>query len=99
ITAVIFAFLCTQLHAQDKCVPVGWATQNGGTTGGGSSSPTVVTSYAALKTAVTTASVKVVHIQGTITFPSAGRISIQDQTGKSIIGLPGSKLVSVDLTA
>ncbi|HTF81140.1 MAG TPA: T9SS type A sorting domain-containing protein, partial [Cytophagales bacterium] len=39
---------------------------------------------------------KVVHIQGTIAIPSGGRITIQNQSGKSIIGLPGSKLTSSD---
>ncbi|MGG9971975.1 InlB B-repeat-containing protein [Ferruginibacter sp. SUN002] len=84
--------------SQDQCTPVGWVTQNGGVTGGGTATPTVVTTYAALKTAITTSSVKVVHISGTITIPAAGRISFQDQTGKTIYGLPGSKLVSTDLT-
>ena len=96
LTAVVLA--SSQLFAQDLCTPVGWATQNGGTTGGGNATPTVVTTYAALKTAVTSATVKVVHIQGTITFPTAGRINIQDIDGKTIFGLPGSKLISVDLT-
>ena len=100
ITSLLFLLLFSQSYAQqDKCTPVGWATQNGGTTGGGNAAATVVTTYAALKTAVASSTVKVVHIQGTITFPSNGRLTIQDQTGKSIIGLPGSKLVSVDLTA
>jgi pectate lyase len=82
--------------AQDQCKVVGWATQNGGVTGGGSATPKVVSTYADLKSALTTASVKVVHVQGTITFPNSGRITIQDQTGKTIIGLPGSKMVSID---
>lgn len=97
LTAVLLA--SSQLFAQDLCTPVGWATQNGGTTGGGNATPTVVTTYAALKTALTSATVKVVHIQGTITFPMAGRINIQDVSGKTIFGLPGSKIVSVDMTA
>ena len=87
------------VSAQDQCKPVGWATQNGGVTGGGSATPTVVTSYAALKTALTTKTVKVVHVSGTITFPLNGRITIQDTDGKTVIGLAGSKMVSVDLTS
>lgn len=93
------ALASSQLFAQDLCAPVGWATQNGGTTGGGNATPTVVTTYAALKTALTSTTIKVVHIQGTITFPTAGRINVQDVNGKTVIGLPGSKLVSVDMTA
>jgi uncharacterized repeat protein (TIGR02543 family) len=83
---------------QDQCTPVGWATQNGGTTGGGNAAVTVVTTYNALKAAITSTSVKVVHISGTIIIPQDGRISFQDQSGKTIFGLPGSKLVSTDLT-
>jgi len=85
--------------AQDACAPVGWATQSGGVTGGGTATPTVVTTYTALRTAITSSSVKVVHISGEITVPANGRISLQDQTGKTIFGLPGAKLISADLTA
>ena len=85
--------------AQAQCPVVGWASQNGSVTGGGTATPTVVTNYADLKAAITSSSVKVVHISGTITLPSAGRISFQDQSGKTIYGLPGSRLVSNDLTA
>lgn len=85
--------------ANSQCPVVGWASQNGGVTGGGTAAATVVTTYAELKSAITTASVKVVHVSGTITIPSGGRISFQDQSGKTIFGLPGSKLVSTDLTA
>ncbi|WP_018343839.1 Ig-like domain-containing protein [Cytophaga aurantiaca] len=87
------------LLAQDQCKVVGWATQNGGVTGGGTATPTVVTTYAALKTALTTTSVKVVHVSGTITFPTNGRITIQDTDGKTIIGLAGSRMISVDKTS
>ncbi|ABG58437.1 T9SS type A sorting domain-containing protein [Cytophaga hutchinsonii] len=96
---VLFSILSIVfVQAQDKCAPVGWATQNGGVTGGGSATPTVVTTYAALKTALTSTSVKVVHVSGTITFPTNGRITIQDTDGKTIIGLAGSRMISVDKT-
>jgi pectate lyase len=96
----LIVFLTAMIgFAQDQCMVVGWATQNGGVTGGGSATPTVVSTYAALKTALTTSSVKVVHISGTITFPTNGRITIQDTDGKTIIGLAGSRLISVDMTA
>ena len=85
--------------AYSQCPVVGWASQNGGVTGGGTAAATVVTTYTELKSAITTTSVKVVHVSGTITIPSGGRISFQDQSGKTIFGLPGSKLVSTDLTA
>jgi uncharacterized repeat protein (TIGR02543 family) len=86
------------LPVQSQCPVVGWASQNGGVTGGGSASATVVTTYDQLKTAITSATVKVVHVSGTITIPSAGRISFQDQSAKTVYGLPGSRLVSADLT-
>lgn len=84
--------------ANAQCTVVGWASQNGSVTGGGSATATVVTNYTDLKAAITSSSVKVVHISGTITIPSGGRISFQDQSAKTIAGLPGSKLVSTDLT-
>ena len=104
LTKRLLQFACLLLitihcSSQDQCAPVGWATQNTGVTGGGNAAPTVVTTYTALKNAITSSSVKVVHISGVITIPSAGKISFQDQTGKTIFGLPGARLVSADLTA
>ena len=69
------------------CTAPGWASQNGGTTGGGNATPTVVSNYAALKAAIENTSVKVIQVNGTITIPSGGRISFQDQTGKTIFDL------------
>jgi pectate lyase len=97
---MVVSIICfTNLFAQSQCTVVGWASQNGGVTGGGTATATVVTNYNDLKTAITSSSVKVVHVSGTITIPSGGRISFQDQSAKTIYGLPGSKLVSKDLTA
>jgi pectate lyase len=84
--------------AQDQCKVVGWATENGGVSGGGSASPTVASDYNELKAALTSGTTKVVHISGTITIPAGGRITIQDQIAKSIIGLAGSKIVSSDMS-
>lgn len=96
---VLIAICCfSGLFANAQCSLVGWATQNGGVTGGGSATPTIVSTYDALKTAITASNVKVVHISGTITIPAGGRISFQDQSAKTIYGLPGSRLVSNDLT-
>ena len=93
-------FLTTIIgYAQDECKAVGWATQNGGVTGGDTATPTVLTTYAALKTALTIASVKVVQVSGVITFPANGRITIQDTDGKTVIGLAGSRMISIDLTS
>ena len=82
--------------ATAACGAQGWASQNGGTTGGGTAAATVVTTYAQLKAAIENTSVKVVQVNGTITIPSGGRISFQDQTGKTLFGAAGAKLVSAD---
>lgn len=102
--ACFLQILCLMLlkgavYAQDLCEPVGWATQNGEVTGGGNAAPVVVSSYNDLESALGDENVKVVHVSGVINFPSGGRITIQDQSDKSIIGLPGSKLLSEDQTS
>ncbi|OXA83296.1 pectate lyase family protein [Flavobacterium hercynium] len=80
-----------------NCAQVpGWASQNGGTTGGGSSAETTVTTYAQLKSAIESSSVKVIKVTGTITVTT--RLSLQDQTGKTIYGTKGAKLVSTNQT-
>ena len=84
-----------------NCAQVpGWASQNGGTTGGGTAAETVVTNYAQLKSAIEDQAVKVIKVSGTITIPATatGRISFQDQSGKTIYGASGAKLVSTDQT-
>ncbi len=79
-----------------SCVAPGWASQNGGTTGGGTAAETTVTNYAQLKAAIENTAVKVVKVTGTITITT--RLSLQDQTGKTIYGTSGAKLVSTDQT-
>ncbi|WP_208025579.1 T9SS type A sorting domain-containing protein [Niastella caeni] len=96
--AISTAMCLTGLSANSQCAVVGWASENGGVTGGGTATPVIVTNYTDLKAAITSTSVKVVHVSGTITIPSGGRISFQDQSDKTIFGLPGAKLVSTDLT-
>nr|WP_315223402.1 pectate lyase-like adhesive domain-containing protein [uncultured Flavobacterium sp.] len=80
-----------------NCAQVpGWASQNGGTLGGGTSAETTVTTYAQLKSAIESSSVKVIKVTGTITVTT--RLSLQDQTGKTIYGTSGAKLVSTNQT-
>ncbi|WP_264529661.1 polysaccharide lyase family 1 protein [Flavobacterium sp. N502540] len=80
-----------------NCAQVpGWASQNGGTTGGGSSAEQVVTNYEQLKTAIENSAVKVIKVSGTITVTT--RLSLQDQSGKTIYGANGAKLVSTNQT-
>lgn len=113
-TIIVLAFLClscakkantTDSRNEPEIQPViatctapGWASQNGGTTGGGSATATLVSTYDALKAAITNSSVKMIQVNGTITIPSGGRISFQDQSGKTIFGASGAKLVSEDQT-
>ena len=81
------------------CTAQGWASQNGGTNGGGTATPTVVTTYDQLKAAITNTAVKVVQVNGTIAIPSGGRITFQDQSGKTLFGSAGARLTSADQTA
>jgi len=80
------------------CSAPAWASLNGGTTGGGAATPTIVTTYDALKAAIQDKSIKVIQVNGAITIPSGGRISFQDQTGKTLFGSANAKLVSTDQT-
>jgi pectate lyase len=79
-----------------SCVAPGWASQNGGTTGGGTAAETTVSTYAQLKAAIENTAVKVIKVTGTITITT--RLSFQDQTGKTIYGTSGAKLVSTNQT-
>ncbi|MBO6183403.1 MAG: pectate lyase [Chryseobacterium sp.] len=79
-----------------NCVAPGWASQNGGTTGGGTAAETTVTTYAQLKSAIENTAVKVIKVTGIITITT--RLSLQDQTGKTIYGTSGAKLVSTNQT-
>lgn len=84
---------------QAQCPSYGWASENGGVTGGGNATPTVVTTHAQLRAAITNANVKVIHVSGAITFPAAGRLTLNNQNGKSILGLAGARFISTDLTS
>jgi pectate lyase len=90
--------IMTTAAADAICTAPGWASQNGGTSGGGSAAVTVVSTYADLKAAIQNTNVKVVQVNGTITIPSGGRISFQDQNGKTLFGSAGAKLISTDQT-
>lgn len=99
---IIFAFVLSYISlnlALGQCTVVGWASENGGVNGGGNTTPTIVNTYALFKSAVENKNVKVIHVSGTITIPSGGMVNFQDQSAKTIFGLPNSKIVSADLTA
>jgi len=98
LIATLLIISLFQNPTQAQCPVSGWASTNG-VTGGGAATPTIVTTYAELRTAVTSTAVKVIHVSGQITFPAAGRLTLNNQTGKSIIGLAGARLISTDLTS
>ncbi|MFH6991601.1 polysaccharide lyase family 1 protein [Flavobacterium sp. FlaQc-48] len=80
-----------------NCAEVpGWASQNGGTTGGANATETTVTNYAELKSAIENNAVKVIKVTGTITITT--RLTLQNQSGKTIYGTSGAKLVSTNQT-
>ncbi len=96
ISTMLISMFGTALSAQ--CTVTGWASTNG-VSGGGNATPTVVTTYAELRAAVNSATVKVIYVSGQITFPNGGRLTLNNQTNKSIIGLAGARLISIDLSA
>lgn len=83
----------------DQCAVIGWATQNGSTTGGGTATAVTVSNYTDFKSKLEDNTTKVVYVSGTITIPAGGRVNMKNISGKTIIGLSGSKMISTDMTA
>ncbi|MEJ2852328.1 MULTISPECIES: pectate lyase family protein [unclassified Saccharothrix] len=73
---------------------VGWATQNGGTTGGGSATPVSVNSASGLATAVSGTNAAVVRVTGS--FSCSGMIRVG--SNKTILGAPGATISGCGLT-
>jgi pectate lyase len=93
--SIIFSFLLLSImqgFSQDyyMATPQGFGAN---TTGGGTTAPVTVSTYAALKSNITSAGAKVILVSGVITIPSGQPISAV-VTNKSIIGLPGAKLIN-----
>jgi pectate lyase len=65
---------------------VGWATQNGGTTGGGDATPMTVTTAAALSTALAGTAARVIYVMGNL----SGSFSFG--SNKTVVGLCGARL-------
>lgn len=69
------------------------------TTGGGSATPVTVTTYTDLKAKIKLTTPQVILISGTITY-SATELQISEVvTNKTIIGLPGARLINLKQTA
>lgn len=77
--------------SQDQCAPIGWATQNGGTTGGGAATPVTVTTLSALQSQASSTGAKVIYVSGTMGSGVGTRVNVA--ANKTIIGLPGAKLI------
>jgi uncharacterized repeat protein (TIGR02543 family) len=90
LTLVLLCLSVTSF-SQDICAPVGWATQNGGTTGGGSATPVTVTTISALQSQASSSGAKVIYVSGTMGSGVSTRVNVA--ANKTIIGLPGAKLV------
>lgn len=84
-----FLFFYIGLDAQTYCftAPQGFGAA---TTGGGTGAVTTVTNFADLKTALTATGNKIILVSGTITCTRMDVVV----TNKTIIGLPGAKLVN-----
>ncbi|WP_242696350.1 InlB B-repeat-containing protein [Longitalea luteola] len=92
----IFTLLCVLMtffslsYAQDQCAPIGWCTQNGGTTGGGNATPVTVNNLSSLTTAANGSGSRVIYVSGTMGAGEGTRVRVSSNT--TIIGLPGAKL-------
>jgi pectate lyase len=90
--SVVLALVATALAAPDFSL-VGFATQNGGTTGGKGGTTVTVTNYADLKKHAESASPMIIMIQGTITNGTAGG-QIRVKANKSLLGVGSSAFLS-----
>lgn len=68
-----------------------------GATGGGDAAPTIVTTYNDLKSKIASSSAAVILVSGEITIPDGGIISAIVKN-KTILGLPGARLISTSQT-
>jgi uncharacterized repeat protein (TIGR02543 family) len=91
LTFLVFVCPFLTVFSQDQCAPVGWATQNGGTTGGGSATPVTVTTISALQSEASSSGAKVIYVSGTMGSGVSTRVNVA--ANKTIIGLPGAKLI------
>lgn len=97
----IFSFLALSSFALSFGQNYYLATPQGygaNTTGGGNLTPVTVSTYADLKSNITAAGARVILVSGTITIPQNQAISAI-VSNKSIIGLPGSKLINENQAA
>lgn len=87
-------FICGFSQNYFLAAPEGYGAA---TSGGGNSAPVTVSTYADLKANLKSAGAKVILVSGEITIPANGVIS-EIITDKSLIGLPGAKLINENQT-
>ncbi|MEU8420861.1 cellulose binding domain-containing protein [Micromonospora sp. NPDC048835] len=78
---------------QQPSTLVGWATQNGGTTGGGNAGTTTVSNASGLTSALNATGAAVIRVTGTITCSGMLRV----RSNKTIIGNYGATIVGCGL--
>jgi len=78
--------------AYDEDRPVGWASENGVTTGSGDQNPVTVTTREGLISALNGTDPQTIYVQGTISFE--GVCIIEGAANKTVYGLPGSVLLN-----
>ena len=91
---LIFSFFVLNGQNYYMATPEGFGA---GTTGGGSATPVTVSTYTDLKNAINLSTPQVILVSGTITVPDGGQISAV-VTNKTIVGLPGARLVNTTLS-
>ncbi|WP_291115422.1 T9SS type A sorting domain-containing protein [Flavobacterium sp. UBA6135] len=89
---LLFVFSFINIFSQDYYVatPQGYGAA---TTGGGAVTPITVTTWAALRTQMQSSGSKVILVSGVLTVPANQQLRAVI-TNKSLIGLPGAKLIS-----
>lgn len=97
ILSLLASFLCICIYSQNYylAAPEGFGAS---TTGGGTSTPVIVSTFADLRSNLISTAPKVILVSGTITIPNNNQISAII-TNKSLIGLPGAKLVNENKTS
>ena len=90
LTAGVVSFSAVQYASAAESSPIGWASQNGGTTGGTGGSTVTVTSASALDTALQSSSRQIIQISGTISLSGMHKVA----SNKTIIGVGSSSGIS-----
>ncbi len=90
IALFIFVIFVLSAQAQDQCMPVGWAAENGGTTGGGAIASITVNTLSALQTQANSTGAKVIYVSGVLGAGVGTRVVVSSD--KTIFGLPGATL-------